>query len=228
MPSTLSLITSMAMRQIYVALAAQFERTAGYEVDVIAAGGVDVTKRVRSGERFDVIALAADALHKLTGDGFVLAESCQDIARSPAALAVRKGSSKPANTGAALRSFVMAAPLVAVSSGPSGMAVRQLIRQWGSDAPATPKLVEAPPGVPVARLLARGEADIGVQQLSEMLHEPDIEIAGTIPSDILPPTIFSAGVGSAAKHRDVGQKLISAMRSAEMSRVLDQHGMEMA
>jgi molybdate transport system substrate-binding protein len=90
------------------------------------------------------------------------------------------------------------------------------------------RAVQAPPGVPVGALLARGEADLGFQQLSEFVNVPGVEILGPLPPEIQAVTVFSAGVSRASSQPDEARALINYLTSAEAAEVKRRHGMEPA
>ena len=84
----------------------------------------------------------------------------------------------------------------------------------------------APPGVPVASLVARGDADLGFQQLSELIGQPGIEIVGALPPEIQAVTVFSAGVSSTSADREAAQALVAYIASAETRETKQRYGME--
>ena len=146
-------------------------------------GGVDAAKRVRAGETFDVVALAGDVMAALEAEGRLLPKSGRAFVRSSMALAVRAGAPRPDLSDAeSLRGAIAGAHAIAYSTGPSGTHFLNVAQGWGLDPKGeTPRFIQARPGVPVASLIASGEAEIGVQQLSELLDAPGIEIVGCVP-----------------------------------------------
>lgn len=224
MTARMSVISSMATRQVLAEVAPAFGLAAGCKVDVVSVGGVEAARRIRAGEAFDVVVLAGDALRRLAEDGHVRVDSLRDVALSPTALAVRAGGRRPASMdAAAIRAFVTAAASVGVSTGPSGGAVRKLLATWTGES-AEQRIVEAPTGVPVARLIADGTAEIGFQQLSEMLGEPGIDIVGAMPVELQPMTVFSGAIGRAATAGDRAAKFLGYVRTATAA--LRRQGME--
>jgi len=188
-----------------------------------SVGGVDAAQRVKSGdERFDVVFLATEMIDQLLACGRVLAGSKVDVMRSPGVVAVAAGVPHPQiDSEGALQEAVLAASGVGISTGPSGRAIRALFARWG----ITPRIVEAPPGVPVGQLLREGKAALGVQQLSELIHEPGIEIVGELPAPIALETVFSAGVVSDSPHADAVRDVLAFMASPEADATKRRQGM---
>ncbi len=225
MAAFVTVISSMATRQILSALVTA-AHAAGLGAHITSIGGVDAAKRVRAGEVFDVVILASEAMHALATDGHVIGDSVRVFARSPTAVAV--GSGTPHVGGcdeAALRGLIARANRIALSTGPSGVSIRRMLEAWGT-ADLERRLVVAPPGVPVARLLAEGQADVGFQQLSELLGEPGIDIVGSVPEALQPLTIFACGIGGKTTDAAAAEALILALVSEAAAATKRQYGME--
>ena len=222
----LKLISSMATRQLLADLAAQWQRMSGVEVAIESVGGVDAAKRVVAGEAFDGVVLASDAIDKLMAGGHVLAGSRVDLVRSSVAVAVIAGAQIPdIGTEAALRSAIVAAPTIGYSTGPSGVALVKLFEKWGISADLQNRIVQAPPGVPVGTLVARGEVALGFQQLSELMHLDGISVVGTLPEAVSITTIFSAGVCTLCTQRNDLTLFMDFMQTQEAALIKQQHGM---
>lgn len=226
MKRSVSVISSMATRHILSELVRNFEVSFDCSVALTSIGGVDAARRLAAGEAFDLVVLARDALGKLARDGHVMADSMVDFAKSPAAIAVHESAECPAICDeAAIRDTLRAAGIVGVSTGPSGKAVRTLLREWGFVEPQL-TIVEAPPGMPVARLVAARAVDIGFQQMSELLGEPGINIFGPIPDHVLPMTTFAmAACRNGANPADAAA-LLRYLSSAEASSAKSRGGMQ--
>lgn len=219
---TLRGISSMATRRVLDELAAAY---APVPVHVESIGGVDAERRVEAGEPFDFVVLAAAAIERLASAGRVHAEGSVDLARSGMAIAIRSGAKRPdLSREAAVRAAITSARAVGYSTGPSGKHVLRLVAGWGLAEPA--RLVEAPPGVPVATLLARGDVDLGVQQLSELLDMPGIEIVGPMPPEIQAITVFRAAVCVASAHREQTEALLRYLASPATAAIKRRCGME--
>lgn len=222
-------ISSMATRLLLAELNAAFEQRSGCAVVFESVGGVDAARRVAAGEPFDVVVLASDAIDKLIAAGHVVAGSRADLVRSGVAIAVRAGAPLPdIGTEAAVRQAVLAAPSIGYSTGPSGTALVKLFERWGIAQEVLQRTVQAPPGVPVGTLVARGEVALGFQQLSELLHVEGIDVVGPLPEAIQVNTVFSAGLCALAAQPDAARQLIDYLASAQMAEAKWRHGMEPA
>lgn len=225
----LKLISSMATRQVLAELAALWQRSSGMEVSIESVGGVDAAKRVQAGEAFDGVVLASDAIDKLIAGGRVLAGSRHDLVHSSVAAASRAGAPLPdISTEAALRSAIEAAPTIGYSTGPSGVALVKLFEHWGIWEALQPRIVQAPPGIPVGTLVARGEVALGFQQLSELMGLQGISVLGTLPEAVGITTIFSAGTCAASTQGETLARLLAFMTSTEAVSVIQKHGMQAA
>lgn len=219
----------MAIRKLLAELAAAWAASSGTQVAIESAGGVDTARRVRAGEIFDVVVLASDAIEELVAGGQLAGGSRVDLARSKVALAVRAGAERPAvDTEAAVERAVRSARTLGYSTGPSGAHLERLLSRWGMLEETRPRLVQAPPGFAVAALVARGEAALGFQQLSELMDADGIEVLGTLPWEIEHVTVFSAGVGAGSTNAAAVREMLAFMASPEADAVKRRHGMEPA
>lgn len=219
-------ISSMATRQILAELAGAYEASTGQGIAIESVGGVDAAKRIRAGETFDVAVLASDALEKLEAEGVLVAGSIVAMAESPMAMAVRAGSAKPDPLDeAAVRAAMAQARAIGISTGPSGAHVTKLARDWGIESEVAGRTVQAKPGIPVAKLLADGEVEVGFQQLSEMLGAPGIDIIGLLPPSLQPGTVFSAALCKTAANPDAARAFIAYLASPETADTKRRHGM---
>ncbi|QGW82023.1 substrate-binding domain-containing protein [Variovorax paradoxus] len=229
MTATLQGVCSMATRALLEELAAAHSQRAGTPVAFVAMGGVEAARRVAAGEVFDVVALASDAIDGLVAAGRLDGAGKVDLARSGVAVAVRAGAQRPdISTGGALRSAVLAAQGIAYSTGPSGVALVALFERWGIADDVRGRLVQAPPGVPVGSLLARGEAALGFQQLSELIGVEGIDLLGPLSADVQITTVFSAAPSTRCAHPKAARALLEFMASAESAPIKRRYGMEPA
>ena len=228
MTATLKGISSMATRQVLGELAHAWERKSGHQVTIESIGGVDAARRVAAGEAFDFVVLASDALEKLMAGGSVVTGSRVDIVDSGVSIAVKSGSRRPdvANEEA-LKRAVLEAPTVGYSTGPSGVTLVKIFERWGIAQELQGRLVQAPPGVPVGSLVARGEVALGFQQLSELLHLEGITVI-PMPPDVQILTTFSGGVCKTATQPELARELLAFLASPAAVEAKRRNGMEPA
>jgi len=222
-------ISSMATRAFLQELAAAYAHRTGVGVTFESIGGVDAVKRVQAGEPFDIVVLAADAIRGLCDAGYLVAANCVDVARSGIAVGVREGAPAPdIGSEAAVRRAVLSAHSIGYSTGPSGTQLIRLFEHWGIADAIRDKLVQSPPGVPVGTLLARGEVELGFQQLSELMHVEHIQLVGSLPADTQIYTTFAAGICAASKQADAAYALLEFMTSPVAAAAIRRHGMDPA
>jgi molybdate transport system substrate-binding protein len=217
----------MAAREVLTELAAQYQAASGQAVQCEAAGGVDVAKRVSEGEVVDVVVLASNAIDKLLAQGHLVAGSRVDLARSGVGVAVRAGAPRPdISSEEAVRQAVLEARTLSYSTGPSGVYLEKVFERWGVLEEIRPRIVVPPPGTPVARLVARGDAQLGFQQLSELLNQPGIELVGSLPPALQITTVFSGGVATTSGRPDDARAWLAFMAAPAAVAVKERHGME--
>jgi molybdate transport system substrate-binding protein len=219
-------ICSMATRGLLDELAATYSQRMGVPVSFLPVGGVEAARRVAAGESFDVVALASDAVDKLIAAGRLDAAGKVDLVRSGVGVAVRAGTERPdISTEDALRSAVQGAASIAYSTGPSGVALIALFERWGIADPIRSRLVQAPPGVPVGSLVARGEAALGFQQMSELIGVEGIQLIGPLPPEVQIVTVFSAAPVIGATQPAAVRALLDFMVSPDSAEAKHRHGM---
>ena len=219
-------LSSMATRHILANLARDYESRTGIRVDIRSMGGVEAAKLVRAGEPTDVVVLASTVMASLEGEGHLTKGGTRDFARSEIGVAVTAGSSRPrVDSEQAVRQAMLAARRICYSTGPSGDHLKGLCEKWGVADSVLKRALLAPPGVPVASLVASGEADLGFQQLSELIGQPGAEIVGPLPSEIQAVTVFSAGVSRRSAEPDAARAFVAYLASAETGDVKRRHGM---
>jgi molybdate transport system substrate-binding protein len=216
-----------ALKEAYVELVAEFERTSGHKVTTTWGGTEGIARRVGDGEVVDVVLIAAPNIDKLILAGTLAAGSRADFARSGVGVAVRSGLPKPdISSGEAVRKAVLAAGSIAYSSGPSGFYLADLFRKMGIADQIKDKVRQPASGVQVGELLARGEADLGFQQVSELMHAKGVDFLGPLPADIQSTTVYAAGLHAAAPAPDAARALVKFLTAPEAGSALRKIGME--
>ena len=220
-------LSSLAIKEAYLELLPAFTAKTKHKVDTEWLGMVDIMKRIKAGEAADMVIASQKALGELKSLGKV--EAVVDLAKSGVAVAVKKGARRPdLSSGEAVKRALRAAKSIAYSSGPSGVYLVELFQKWGIGEELKAKSTQTPPGTAVGPLVARGEAEIGFQQMSELLPTAGIDIVGPLPADIQVITVFSGGVQAAAKDAEAARAWMAFLTSPQAAPVLRKHGMEPA
>ena len=227
-------ISSMATRHVLADLVEAAVSAGLPTVQIESTGGVDAARRVAGGEQFDLVFLAEDALGRLANDGHVDALSVTPLLLSQVAVAVASGTDEPAAPPAGVafpdaggvREALMRATLIGYSTGPSGTALVRSIEDWGLADELSDRLVQARPGVPVARLLAAGEVDLGFQQLSELVGQPGVRILGVLPSDCEIVTVFGGAVATTSTDRVMARSILEYLASDAAAAVRTAHSFQ--
>jgi molybdate transport system substrate-binding protein len=215
------------VREFYIELVAQFEKESGHKVATVWAGTVDVTKRISGGETVDLVIMAGNSLEELIRLGKIVPGSRVDIAKSGIGIAVRAGAPRPdISSGEAVKQTLLATRSIAYSSGPSGIYLAGLVQRMGIADQIKQKMKQIPPGEAVGDLVARGEAEIGLHQMSELLPVKGIDIVGPLPPDVQQITVFSAGLHMGASDADAAQALVRFITAPAAAAVIKKHGME--
>ena len=222
----ISVMASAAFKEAFLELVPQFERASGHKVTTQWVPSVQMMSRLKGGEVVDLVLLNTDALNELRAAGIITERI--DFAKSGVAVAVRAGAPKPdISSGEALKRAVLAAESVAYSTGPSGIYLVGLFQRMGIAEQIKPKVKQVQgelAGAPVAR----GEVEIGFQQMSELMAVSGIDIVGPLPPDIQKITVFSGGVHARAKEPDVARALVAFFKTPAASPVIRRKGMEPA
>lgn len=210
----------MATRHVLADLLAASEAAGLPPVEMESVGGVDAASRVAAGEPFDLVFLADDALRRLADDGHVDAASLTPLVLSQVAVAVPADDSvgsPPEGAAfadaAGVRTALRDASRIGSSTGPSGTALARMIDEWGMTGELDGRLVQARPGIPVAKLLADGEVDLGFQQLSELVGQPGIRILGVLPPDCAIDTVFSGAVATVSAGPASARRILGFLAS---------------
>jgi molybdate transport system substrate-binding protein len=216
----------------YKELVPQFEHAT--ENKVITASGPSmgttvnaIPVRLARGEPADVLIMVGYALGDLIKEGKVETDSRVDIARSPIGMVVRAGAPKPdISTVEAFKRTLLAARSIAYSDSASGVYVgTEMMEKLGILDQMRPKSrkIEADP---VAGEVARGDAELGFQQISELIPVPGVDLVGPLPAEVQKITIFSAGIVKGAKEPEAGRALIKFLMSAESAAVIKKSGLD--
>jgi molybdate transport system substrate-binding protein len=221
------LLAPNAAKEAVVAAIIAFEKSTGHKVIVQWTGTEAITKRVTDGETVDVIVNAGQSIDRLAKDGKLIVSTRTDFARSSIGVAIPASTSRvDTSTVEALKNALLSANTVVVSSGTSGRHMVDVFNRMGIGEQMKPKLKQPPSGAQIADFLASGGADLGFQQVSELLHAKGIQYLGPVPAEIQSYTIYSAALHANATNPEAAKMLLTAFKAPSVATVVRESGME--
>lgn len=225
--AAIRVLATLAVKGAFTELAARFEAAGGTQVEADFAPTLALLDRLRRGEAADVVILTREGLSEMLAEHRVAAASYVDIARSWVGIAVKAGRPHPdISSEAALRTALIQARSVAYSRiGASGILFAELIVRLGIAHLVNAHAIVIPQGLTAERLLT-GEADLAVQQISELKQVAGVEIVGPIPHELQVPAVFSAGCMMATDHVIPAEQFLKFLRSPDAASVLREAGLE--
>jgi molybdate transport system substrate-binding protein len=227
MENVVRLLSTLALMGAVQNLAGRYQAQGGARIDADFAPTLGLLDRLRSGESADAVILTREGLDGLASLGIVAADSCVDLARSFVGIAVQAGAGHPdIATVSALRAALLGARSIAYSRiGASGIFFAQLIESMGIAPEINARARIIPSGF-TAELLVTGEADLAVQQISELKQVGGVEVVGPIPHNLQRPAVFSAGRLAASTRVAQSDALLKYLASPEVAPVLRESGLE--
>jgi molybdate transport system substrate-binding protein len=227
MENSLRVLSTLALRGAVRSLAGEYEVASSVRIDADFAPTLALLDRLRKGETADVLILTSEGLAGLAASGEVVPGSCVDLARSYVGLAVKAGTAHPdIATDQTLRATLVGARSIAYSGlGASGIFFAQLIARLGIAPEINARATIVPQGFTAERLIS-GEADLAVQQVSELKQVAGVEIVGIIPLHLQEPVVFSAGRLAASRKVEQSIRLLQFLASPQATPALRQSGLE--
>jgi molybdate transport system substrate-binding protein len=223
----IKVIGSPGFREAYNELVPQFEKASGNHVTTIWDGVNNVAKRVAGGEVADIVILPAAQIDDLMKAGKLAPGGRADVAKSGIGVAVKAGAAKPdLRSGEALKNALLKAKSISYSTGPSGVHMAQLIKQWGIADAVKAKTVISPSDTPVGEIVARGGAEIGFQQVSELIRIKGIDYLGPLPADVQEVTLFAAAVHKSAAAPEAAKALVKYLSAPAAAPIIRKTGMD--
>lgn len=229
MSVALRILSTLAVQGALPALVASHEAASGNTVEIAFAPTNAILERIAAGEAADVAIVTRAALDDLAAKGVIRADSIADMAVSHVGIAVKAGAPKPdISSVEALRTALLAAKSVAYSKiGASGVFFADLIRRLGIADAVNARAIVTPGGF-TGEAVARGAAELAVQQISELMQVPGLDIVGPLPPGAQSITMFSAGALRVSADADAASQLIAALRSPEAADALTEAGLQPA
>ena len=225
----LKLLSALAMREAYLELIPQYEEANGQEVAITWAGTVDIVKRIEAGEHYDLVVASRGAIDGLIKLGKITLTGLLDVAGSGIGVAVRHGAPRPDISSAELlKRAVIAAKTIGYSTGPSGVYLAGLFERMGIAEDIKTKVRGVPSGGTISTIVASGEAEIGFQQISGLVHAQGIDFIGPLPAEVQYITVITAGVPTDAKDPIAAQALARFLAASTSKRAIERAGLQMA
>src|SRR5471032_1730901 len=223
----ITVLSTQATEKAYGDLLPQFEKATGHTVKINYTGTLDAKKRIAAGEFFDLLIMSSPEIERSLASGTLAPGSRVDLAKSGVGIGVKAGAHKPdISSTEAFKKSLLAAKAIGYSTGPSGNYVIGLFDKMGIADQLKPKLKQTPTGVFVGTLVASGEVDIGIQQVSEMSHYPGVDYVGPLPADIQKMTIFTSGIAANAKQPEAAKALVKFSTTVGAREAFKKRGME--
>jgi len=226
----LVVISTTSCKEALIDLVPEYEHKTGRKINITYGGGSALAKQIREGAlRADLFIGPEEFSTPLIAEGKLVGASRTAIARSTTALAVKAGAPKPdIGSPEKLKSALLAARAVSYSAGASGIQFVKVLERLGIAEAVAAKRVAAKPGELIGAVVARGEADIGVQQISELLPVPGIEILGRLPAELDTPIIYGATAFPGSTQAEAAKAFIDFLKSPAAHGVLREKGLEPA
>jgi molybdate transport system substrate-binding protein len=224
-----SVLASPGMREAILDLIPGFENATGHKVLMTWSGTQNIKKQIGAGEVYDLVIMARPELDEFVSQGHIAPESRVDVMNSAVGAAVRAGAPNPEiGSGEELKKTLLAARSIGYSSGPSGAHMAELFQRLGIRQEIDAKLKQTPSGARVATMIASGEAEIGFQQVSELVGEPGIAYVGPLSVDVQKITVFGAGIHAKAREPQAARDLVKHLTSPVAASIIRKHGLDPA
>jgi molybdate transport system substrate-binding protein len=221
------MLAAGAVKEAFLELVPQFESTSGNKVAATWTGSADISKRIGAGEAFDLVIVGAPDIDAFVKDGKMMPGSRVDIASSGVGMAVKAGSPRPdISSSEAVKKALLSARAVAYSTGPSGIYVQRLFDRLGIADQMKDKSKQTAPGVRVAQYIANGEAELGFQQVSELVHEAGIDFLGPLPAEIQNVTVYSSGIPIGSNASEPAKALQAFLSAPSAAPIFRKNGMD--
>jgi molybdate transport system substrate-binding protein len=227
MTKPIHVLSTRAVQGALPGVIADFESSTGAKVTTDLGPTNALLARIKAGETGDVAILTRAGVDELAAAGILDGSSAVDLGRSVVGLAVKAGAPKPdIGTAEALKATLLAARSVAYSRlGASGVYFAGLIERLGIADAVNAKATIIPSGL-TGEPVARGEVEMAVQQMSELMAVPGVEIVGPLPATLQTPTIFSAAMFAGSAHSEMAPAFLRALASADAAAAFRAAGLE--
>jgi len=224
----ITVLCSNGLRAVLTETAPQFEHASGNQLAIGYSVSAELKKRIESRERFDVAIVTPAIVDALIAQGAIVANTRTAIARSGFGIGVRRGTKKPdLHSVDALKAALLSAKSIAFAKeGAGGLFFTELVDRLGLTGRLAGKFRPTVTGTDVSQAVAGGDAELGVQPISEILFVPGVELAGSFPASVQGYSVMVAGISTASEHADAARALIAYLTSTAVEPVLKMRGME--
>jgi len=229
MAAEIKMISAMALHAAWLELMPVYEKASGDKVTIVWSPGLEVAKHVEAGEKADIAVLAAAGVDDLIKKGFLAEGSRVPLVNSLIGIAIRPGAPRPdVSNAASFKKSLLDAKSIAMSAGTSSIYLRKLFQTMGIAKEMDGKLYQQANtrAENVANVLRRGGADLGFQQVSELIDEKGITLVGPIPAEVQEVTVWSAGLYRDAREAERARALIRFIKSPEAAAIIKKHGLD--
>ena len=225
--SDIKVLSTHAVYEVLAELVPAFERASGHRLSFSYNPTAAITREIDGGAAFDVAIITRAGVDEFTARGIILRESSIDLARCGLGVSVRKGASKPdiGTVEAFKRALLSAKSVVRSKDGASGKTFEALLERLGITEAMSDKIIIGPAGR-IAELVARGEGELAIQQVPELIPVKGADFVGPFPDGLQVYTIFAAGVAAASKHRAAAAAFVEALAAPAVAALYKVKGLE--
>jgi molybdate transport system substrate-binding protein len=226
-PVALKVLTTRAIATVLAETGAEFERTNNSKLDVTADIAVRMIRRIQAGESFDVLVASPEQIDALIKEGTIIAGTGTNLARSGIGVEVRAGAPKPDITSveAFKRALLNAKSIAYLKEGQSGIYLAALIERLGLTEALKSKVVR-PESDTVSELVAKGEVELGLVVITQILTTMGVELVGPLPAEVQSYIVFAAGVSSDSRAPTAAKELLRFLKGPRAASVMRSQGME--
>lgn len=223
----LKVVAPNAVKEAVTEIVVRYEKDSGQRVQLTWGGSEAIARRIAEGEVFDVVVNTAQGLDRMAAEGRLASGSRTDFCRPGVAAAVRVGAPAPdISSAAALKLALLGASSIAISSGASGRYLEQLFQTLGVAEQIRHKIRQPPSGAQIGEMLARGDAELGFQQVTELRHAAGVHYLGMLPAELQNYTVWAAGWHAQAAQPDAARAFVRALAAAESGPAIRRTGMD--
>jgi molybdate transport system substrate-binding protein len=226
-PATIKVFTTRAIATVLDKTGAEFEQTTGYQLDVTRDIAIRMVRRIQTGETFDLLVASPDQIDLLIKEGKIIAETRTNLARSGIGVEVRAGAPKPdiSTVEAFKRALLSAKSIAYLKEGQSGIYLDSLIKRLGLTEAIKLKVVRPDTDI-VSELVAKGEVELGLVVITQIMTTEGVELVGPLPAEVQSYIVFAAGVSTNSKARTAAMELIKFLTGSRAISVMREQGMK--